>query len=520
MKKSIRFVIVISVVVLLLGVGLIVLLNLPAPADTSSVKNDDRDILLYDKTGSDAEEITIKNSSGEFTLIGFSYEDQVSKTSAESSEGSDNILEFNEVSELRIYMHYTMQDYEDTALSKNMTDQLAYQCSYLTATKLIDSSGTRYADFGLDKPVATVKTVFGDNSEHILLLGKTAPDNQGIYCRLGENKNVYLTKLDSVNMFLIKKLQFFDKTLTAEYDTDNEENSISKLVLSGKYYDKPIEIDTEEDPTSAAEYLMRSPYREIAAKNVVQGAGTAVFGLSGSEVAAANVNDEEKKKFGLDEPYLDITSASSDGVEVHIYASKKNDDGSCYVYSDTANVICKVDAEYIEKWYEKDYKSFLAGVVILPEIKTLKKFTVDQGGTENVYDIESKTEINDIFEETTSIKVTHNGKQIRYENLVQYIKNISGLVRKDMTVSSRDGYDTLASCSFVYDSLTDKLEICKNAEGKYIIVLNGIVEGTVDGSYAEKLIAQAALLDGEELLDSFVDGSDESSSEEASKQTS
>ena len=87
MKKSIRFVIVISVVVLLLGVGLIVLLNLPAPADTSSVKNDDRDILLYDKTGSDAEEITIKNSSGEFTLIGFSYEDQVSKTSAESSEG-------------------------------------------------------------------------------------------------------------------------------------------------------------------------------------------------------------------------------------------------------------------------------------------------------------------------------------------------------------------------------------------------------------------------------------------------
>ena len=496
MKKSIRFIILVGVVVLVLGVGLAVILNMPAPTDTSNTKDSGDPILLYDKTGTDAEEITIKNSSGEFTFIGFSYEDQVSRTSAVSNtENSENVRVFSDVSGIKMYMHYTMQNFEDTELSKNMTDQLAYQCSYLTALKLIDNSGSKYAEYGLDDPVAVVKTVFGDNSENTLLIGNTAPDDQGIYCRLGENKNVYLVQLTDVNMFLIKKLQFFDRTLTAEYDSDNEDNSIIKLSLSGEFYDKPVEIDKEEDLTVSAEYKMRSPYREISAKNEVQSTGESVYGLTGSEIAAVQPTDEDKKQFGLDKPYIEINTQASDGTTVHILASKKNDDGSCYVMCDGGNIICKADSELIEKWYEKDYKTFLSGVVVAPNIKTMKKFTIQQGSKNSVYDIKTEMVINDLFEETLSIEITHGENKVRYENLSHFLSNISGLTRKTMDVDSRDGYDTVCTFTFEYESITDKLEICKNKDNKYIVILNDIIEGTVDGTYAEKLFAQIPIID-------------------------
>ena len=91
MKKNIQFIIFSAAIVLVLVAALIVVLNIPETDDSGEKIDSGSDILLYDKTGLDAEEITVKNSSGEYVLIGFNYAEQASSLGYESSaaESSD-----------------------------------------------------------------------------------------------------------------------------------------------------------------------------------------------------------------------------------------------------------------------------------------------------------------------------------------------------------------------------------------------------------------------------------------------
>ena len=79
MKKNIRLIILLILAVLVLAAGLIVVLNLPDPQGGGNTKvSDNADLLLYDKTSLDAEEISVSNSGGDYVLVGYSYKDKVS----------------------------------------------------------------------------------------------------------------------------------------------------------------------------------------------------------------------------------------------------------------------------------------------------------------------------------------------------------------------------------------------------------------------------------------------------------
>ena len=137
-----------------------------------------------------------------------------------------------------------MQGYENTLMSKYMTDNLVKECQIVAATRLIDKSGKKYSDYGLDKPSVEVKVIYSDNSKVNMYFGNEAPDKSGIYCRIDGNKNVYLVNSASVDMFFIDKLQLFDKTLTGEL-SDSE--NITLVEISGKGYEKPVIISREKN---------------------------------------------------------------------------------------------------------------------------------------------------------------------------------------------------------------------------------------------------------------------------------
>lgn len=520
MKKNVRLAMLLGAVVLVLGLALLIVLNLPETDHITETNNDSYDILLYDKTSLDAEEITVKNSSGEYMLVGLSYRQEASTLSQESSESQSSVTEDSdeesaaessqnvridqETSGVNIYTSYTMQGYEDIELSKNMTDQLAYQCSYVTATKLIDKTGEKLAEYGLDHPVATVKTVFSDNSEETLYLGRTAPDNQGIYCKRESSKNVYLMQLDSVNMFLIKKLQLFDKTITQEYDSDSEDNFIAAFSVRGEGYNPPLEIDAYEDSIVNSRYKMRSPYREVCSQKIVQNIGIRIFGLSGSEIMAANVTDDDKKTYGLDKPYMDITSASADGRQAHILVSKADEDGNCFVMEAQGKLIFRLTKEDVEKWYNISYKEFLANALIIPNEDSIKSFTIQYGDRVQQYSYKHEWITTERLEEVLNTEITIDGEKLNSPNLSVFIKNLSGLVRQSSDIENVDGYQKIAAFTFVYNGekeITDQLVLYRNKEGTAALTLNGNTECTVDWSYAEKLLSQIEKIRGKELID-------------------
>ena len=538
MKKNIRLIILLILAVLVLAAGLIVVLNLPDPQGGGNTKvSDNADLLLYDKTSLDAEEISVSNSGGDYVLVGYSYKDKVSgqessessessKKESSASESSENKREDAETSSLGIKMYYTMQDYENIELSKNMTDQLSYQCSCLTALKLVDKSGSKYAEYGLDKPVSTVKTVFSDDSEETIYIGREAPDNQGLYCRRGNDKNVYLVQAASVNMFLVKKFQMFDKTISAEYSemiNDEDKNEIVMLSFDGKAYDKAIKIDSGDDLALNSKYKMHSPNHEICAQEFVQKTGESLYGLSGSEVVAANITAEEKKKYGLDDPYLKINVKALDGSTVTLYASKADKDGKCCVMNEEEKLIFRMDKDEISKWYGLEYKDFLANAIVMPNIDYMTGIKIWYDGEDTDITIKNEKKLNDLFEEIVSTTATVNGKRINFINLDNFLKNLAGMTRKSMDINSVDGYEKQASFVFSYqkdkEKLSDELVIYKNGKGEYAVTLNGMVECTVDAEYVNKLLPQIKMIGGDKEIETIVT-SDEASSKESEKASS
>lgn len=115
MKKNIIIISITAVVVAALVGVMFFVMNLPENEE-SGISSDTLDILLYDKTSVKPEEITVENSGGTYTLLGFDYtkeleelsQEAVDASSTESGESSAANIRQDDVSVVQINMHYTM----------------------------------------------------------------------------------------------------------------------------------------------------------------------------------------------------------------------------------------------------------------------------------------------------------------------------------------------------------------------------------------------------------------------------
>lgn len=512
MNKSIRTLIIAGVIVVLLGGAAAFLLNLPDSNDTEK-KSQSGDILLYDKTSLDAEEITVDNSGGEYTLVGFSYKDQAEKLkkaqseaaeeseTSEEAESSENVRK-EEESAINIYMHYTMQGYEELDVAKDEGNSLSYCSSYVSALEIVDKSGNKYKDYGLDSPRSTVKVVFSDNSTETLYIGNDAPDNKGVYFRRDGNANVYLMQVENAKPFLVEKLQMFDKAMTKDLDSEAE---IATLDISGTAYEKEIKIDRGSDIASAATYKMRSPSREVAALDSVEKIAGSLFGMTGTWVEAVLPDKDTIKKYGLDKPYMELKATASDKSKADILVSKAEKDGSCYAMIPGGKTIFRMQKEDVEKWYGIKYEDLLAATFILPNTPNITRADITSDGKRYDYRITHTTGRNDNYEEYTKTTVKLDGKEVGFSNLSIFIDNVSRLTRKGVDIKSLDGYTEIFSICFEYDSedksLKDDLRIYKNDKGSYVVKLNGNIEGYTDRDDAQELISQVPKITGSDQLE-------------------
>ena len=529
MKRNVILIIIAAVVVAALAGVMIFVLNLPQ-TDEQGLTSDELDILIYDKTSVKPEQIKVSNSGGEYTVIGYDYSSMIEESSIDASEESGQTSENrrkSDVSSVKINMRYTMQDYEDLELSKDNTDALAYQCSYVAALQLVDKSGSKYAEYGLDKPLSTVTVDFSDGTGEKLYIGKKAPNDMGYYFRREASKNVYLLNSDSVSSFLIEKLQMFDKTITKAFNDDEETKAeISSISISGEGYEKPLEIDQQEDISIAAVYKIRSPYLLACAKSAAVDFGKMMYGMKGTEVAAAMVTDADKKKFGLDKPYMDIKVKSTDDTSVNIIVSKAQKDGSCYVMADDGKIIFKLLKSDVEDWYGTAYDKFITIAYIYPNMDYLDKAVITADGKASEFDIVHERAKNELLEDYTITTVTTgDGKTVGYPNFSTFIRNLTGLLRTGTEVRDTAGYSEIFKTELSYSkqgekSIKDVLTIKKGADGSCIVYLNDMLLGYTDRKYAEKLAAQTDKVSGEAELENLLSDTDDENVEESSAESS
>ncbi len=522
MKKNIRLIIIISIIVAVLGIASAVLLSMPESED-SGIKTTATDILLYDKTSLDAEEITVENLSGEFTFLGFSYAKEASQAAEESAavesqkttDESRNLRTVDGITPSDIKMHYTMQGYDDNELISSLTDVLAYQCSYLTALKIVDRSGSKYADYGLDKPRATITVTFSNNSQETIYLGSDAPGDAGIYMRRDGNANVYLTALDSVDSFFVAKLQYFDTMLTSGLET---EETIKLFTISGRGFEKPISITSDVGNTTLSTYVMTSPRREICSTEKVENVANDLFGFNGLAVISAKPTKEEIAKYGLEDPYAEVSGEGINGTAYTLLISEADSDGCCYIMKKDGTLICKLPVDDISGWYYAEDYMFFSNNILYPVFTELTGVDITTGGKTYNYRLKSETKEDELFEIVTVTEVTLKGYSGEINGMDTYITNLGNIRRGEYTDTVTGDFKEIYKAVLTYsqDDPTDTIQIYSNGQ-KYLMAYNGIVECYVDADYIQKLLDQTKPLSEGKSLEYIEKTTDEESVQENSQ---
>lgn len=481
MTKNRKIIIGAASAVAVLGIALAVVLGLPSENDV--VDDSDKDIILFDKSAFDVYDITVRNQSGEYQLLGYDY------SKYEESDTED------------ITVIYTMQGYEDSMLSKLMTDNLVSESKTVAALRVVDKSGKKYVDYGLDEPTAEVKVVYSDLSEKDMFFGNEAPDKSGTYCRIDGDKNVYLINSGSIDMFFVDKLQMFEKQLTSEI---NESEKITGVSISGTAFDKDIYISREKNTViNSPSYTMTSPYPSACDTSTVTNFGTAFFGISISDVAAAGVGSKEIAEYGLDKPYMDINIKTNENRNINILISEKDSNGSCYVMKSGGTIIYSADDDTFG-FYDIDYRYFLESSIYNPNMSNVASMRISY--QDNVYEyIFDKIEsINDLHEYTYETTVYYEGQQIDYMNLSDFISNVSNIYRQDDIPQSIEGCKEIFRIDALFDDgSTYVLVLYQDSENKVIATINGNIESYVDEGYVNEVIKQTAKIPTDEDVEAL-----------------
>ena len=496
MKKTTKLLIGAAAAVGILGVVLAVVLAIPSQNHEIKVE-DNNTILLYDKSSLIPDDIVVKNESGEYELMCFDYAQPVSKEesvseAAPASDASDSSEESQTSEETTVILTYTMQDYDTEPLSRTMTDNLAQECRYMAATKLIDKSGSRYEEYGLDKPRAEAAVSFSDNSRVMLRLGKDAPDNMGVYLRINDDPNVYLVPSNMVDMFFVEKLQMFDKQLTGEMG----DGTLKELEITGTGYPQKLLVTANDTKANAGLYVLKQPSRLSCQDSSVSLFAGSLFGLSATRVAAVAVTEKDYPAYGLDKPYQSMKLTLTDGKKVTLLASEKDKDGMCYLTSPTKTIIYQMSTEDLS-WYGADADTFRTDGVLAVDSRYVDVMTITRKGIVDRYLFQREEKLSENYEDNIVTKVSHNGILLDMQNVLYFMTNTEGVTAKDEKPKSLDDCTLLMSIRFEYSDNSpyeDKLELYETADGRTVAVLNDSIEGYTDDAYVDELLEQAKQL--------------------------
>lgn len=502
MKKQIRYIIIAGIILAILIGALVFLLTMPNKEDesTSSTSSNTATTLIEQATGN-IEKIVVQNSGGTYTLMGYG----VQVESKVESSGETSTVTTTE-------MVFTMQEHSSYLIDKDKSDDLAYDCANLVASKVVNANNNPDSDYGLDKPRATVTVSFSDGSEKTIKVGNDVPGGKSAYIRMGDSNKIYVVALDSVNSMLVEKLQMFDKTILNSLSDDE---TLSLLSVTGSGRKKALKLEKKAFSNISSYYLSSPNQAACDADKIESLCDSSLFPLVADSVAAIDVKESDLSKYSLDKPYY-ILDAKTSTRSYKILVSKPDKDENCYIMLNGADIIYKIESSVID-FMGGDGSDIVSKTIFYPNNLKLKSVDVSYGKIKDTYTIENTVTKNEDGVDITTTKVYYNGEETNITLFNKFMRNLSVLERAEKIPAYDEKSNPVLSVSVTYtDDTIDTLEIYKG-DKKAIVVLNGKAVGTTELETAEKLTNCAKFLATGTDFDSLVE--DENETSDSSKAT-
>lgn len=505
MKKNTKILLIVSVAAVLL-VGLMLLLIFMPKGGQDGTATYDEGISMstsVDENGVHQAKINT-NEKGEIdnnsygTLVEYDT-NQISEIHLENKKGTLDITSYTPVNsegETDTTV-YTIKGYEDYELQPGIADTIASSAAIIDFAKVLTLEKDKAADFGLDKPRATVTVTYSDNTKAVIYVGDDAPQGAGTYLKFGEGDAVYLVETTAVSAFDYGLTDMI--SLTINDSASNSDNSqASSITISGSNFPKTIELVPNTGEKVSSSYLMTMPvegYANELESSLVEGA---IRGLYADSVKMVNPSSDQLSELGLSSPYAEVKGVYPD-VTVDIIASKPDADGNVCVMEKGGKVVYVMASANLP-WITTSYEALVSEYVLYPKMTALSQMSVNNGSKTYDFKLSTKqvTKTDDEGSETTSTTTTvqYDKEEIDLADFSTFFQSVALVEIADVDQESVSGNPEF-SVTYTYssDGSTDTVSFYSTGSERYVATLNGRVVG-----HAHKAGVNSLVKDVEELV--------------------
>lgn len=362
--KLVKWVLVSFGVVLLLGVAYLLLTLNPA-AKAGSV------VVFLEKQPSDIASMEITNPSGTYQVT--------------AEEGG-----------------YVVGDIPAWLINVEGFYELLYHGSAFGALKRIAATPGDLAEYGLDKPQATICIAFNDKSAFGMIIGNQEVISSNYYGQVEGDKAVYLFSGEDMAYFLCRKEAYITLQVTPKPAVSSPLSAITDITFSGAMLDKPITVEAvrASNPKATLDAKSFGP-----ATHIVRMKGTyeldqtygiemlgSVLNLQALDVIGYNLTANDLSKMGFDIPAMVVEfgykSSETDIINYRLLLVKLND--TKYLVTVDGTQIVYV----IEKpaFIDIDYTKLMLRWFLSPLRLDLKNLTVAFDGTAYTFESGKKAD--------------------------------------------------------------------------------------------------------------------------------
>lgn len=484
MKKNIRLIIIICVIAAVLGIAVFALLKTaPEDEEQEDTAEEVTTQLLYDKAPADLAKLTVENEGGTYEVV-------------RVGEGDSAV--------------WTVMDIANLPLSGSVMSKLVDNSSSLTAQQTVVEDPEDISIYGLDAPSATFTAEFSDSSNTVkkLLIGNLTPEETKRYVMLDGDTTVYTVFNTALSCFLEDKYALISKTVysvraAADENDTTDYTKINKLTVkrADLDYDIVIEYDVRLDDAdsmvaNSSSYVMSEPVFRDLNPETSAGITDGIFGLSASDLAVLNPNEDDLEASGMNAPAAEVTAEINGGDVLNFKIGNEfiNEEGKKegrYVYVDGISIIY-IFSESSLPWltvkpldivttmYTSNYVYDLDRLNITSADRNMN-FTISGGADDFAVTLNGEAVDGDAFKSLYQFILRAPSSEL-------YFEDVSAEPSLTVEIVTRDGGG-------------DLIEFIPDGNRQAVVRLNGRSEYRCQQTYVDRFIKNLELYEnGEEIV--------------------
>ena len=427
----------------------------------------------------DVKLIEINNQYGNFKIEPI-FEEEETESGSESYSSID----------------WKLLDVDMTLLSSSLVGTTADGILSIYASReMTDTS----LDYGFDKSYITIKVTTAAEGSYDITVGNKAPDGTGYYLKVSGDEKVYLVTIGTVDKFDLCLEDFANAVIITAPSLDSDTPADDKkyfddegniayfdyIELSGPHYNnEKITIKSLWDNEMASHTVTTADGVRYGDTDTCN----AMFGLLSDGLVAIDAyvlypTADDIKTYKLDKPQLEV-KLKSGSVTVGMKASMYDEENRYYavmlegrdaIYAVSADALSMLGAkktDYFNDFVFLEYYNSFSDIKIETPEKTYNfKTTYDENAESNAF------------------KVELDGKVLDSDLFTAYYEHIVTIAPtyEESYISGTPSY----TATFTFTDTakgTKKLELIKQTDRRYLVVVDGLKLGLVSSSIYDNLV--------------------------------